>query len=212
MRCPRIRCLSLCACCLLVILLGGCQWLNSDHEPTAVISATPASGTAPLVVTLSGSLSADDAEILEYAWEFPDQESDPVHGIQTKQSYQQSGDYVVRLTVLDSTGQSDTAEVIIHVENTSPVASCRFSNDAPVRRESVLFDASASYDSDGQLVDFIWDFGDGSTRRGTRVSHTYEEIGLYTVWLTVVDNAGAVGTISHTMTVHEGSSGGGCGG
>lgn len=207
----QVRCQLLGACCL-VFLLGGCSWLSPDHAPTAVISATPASGTAPLVVGLSGSLSADDDAILEYTWEFPDQAIDPVHGIRTEQSYQQSGEYVVRLTVLDSAGQSDADELIIQVENTPPIANCRFSNDAPVLRESVLFDASASIDTDGQLVDFIWSFGDGSTQRGTRVSHSYDQIGLYTVQLTVVDNAGAIATISHTMTVHEGSSGGGCGG
>lgn len=207
----RIRCLFLLACCL-AFFLGGCSWLIPDRAPTAVISATPASGTAPLVVRLSGSLSNDDAAIHDYIWEFPNQDIEPVHSIQTERRYQQSGEHIVRLTVLDSAGQSDTAEFIIQVENVAPVASCRFSNDAPVRRESVLFDASSSYDTDGQLVDFIWDFGDGSTRRGTRVSHAYEEIGLYVVQLTVVDNAGAAGTISHTMTVHEGSTGGGCGG
>lgn len=211
MKRSRIHCLFLGVCCL-VILLGGCQWLISDSAPTAVISATPASGRVPLTVRLSGSLSDDDAGILEYSWEFPNQDIEPVQGIQTERSYHQSGEYVVRLTVLDSSGQSDMDEFIIQVENTAPIASCRFSNDAPVRGESVLFDASASMDIDGQLVDFIWDFGDGSTRRGTRVSHVYEEIGLYNVQLTVVDNAGAIATISHTMTVHEGCSGGGCGG
>jgi len=210
MKRSRIRDLFLGASCF-VFLLGGCSWLTPDCAPTAVISATPASGIAPLVVSLSGSLSDDDAGILQYTWEFPDQDAASVHGIQTERRYQQSGEYIVRLTVLDSAAQSDTAEFIIHVENIAPIASCRFSNDAPVLRESVLFDASASIDTDGQLVDFIWDFGDGSTRRGTRVSHTYEEIGLYVVQLTVMDNAGAIATISHTMTVHEGSSGGGCG-
>ncbi len=211
MKRSRIRCLFLGACCL-VFVLSGCQWLIPDRAPTAVISATPASGKAPLIVRLSGSLSGDDALILEYSWEFPDQDVEPVQGIETERSYQQSGDYVVRLTVRDSSGQSDMDEFIIRVENTAPIASCRFSNDAPVRGESVLFDASASIDMDGQLIDFIWDFGDGSTRRGTRVSHIYDQLGLYVVRLTVVDNAGAIATISHTMTVHEGFSGGGCGG
>jgi len=211
MKGPRIHCLFLWACCL-ALFLGGCSWLIPDRAPTAIISATPSSGTAPLAVRLSGSLSHDDAAIIDYVWEFPNQDVDPVHAVQTEQRYQQSGEYIVRLTVLDSAGQSDTADFIIKVENTPPIASCRFSNDAPIPRESVLFDASASYDTDGRLVDFIWDFGDGSTRRGTRVSHVYEEIGLYTVRLTVIDNAGAVGTTSHTMTVHVASTGGGCGG
>ena len=211
MKPSQIHCLLL-ATCWLALSLGGCSWLIPDHTPTAVISATPASGTAPLVVRLSGVLSDDDAAILEYVWEFPDQDAEPIQGIQAERSYQQSGDFIVRLTVLDSSGQSDTDEFIIRVENTPPIASCQFSNNAPVLRESVLFDASASLDMDGQLVDFIWDFGDGSTRRGTRVSHVYEEIGLYTVLLTVVDNLGATDAITHTMTVHEGSTGGGCGG
>ncbi len=210
MRRSQVRCLLLGACCL-VFVLSSCQWLIPDRVPSAVISATPASGKAPLVVQLSGSLSSDDAAILEYSWEFPDQDIASIQGVQTEQSYYQSGEYAVRLTVLDSSGQSDVDELIIQVENTSPIASCRFTNDAPVLGESVLFDGSASIDMDGQLIDFIWDFGDGSTGQGIRVSHVYEEIGLYDVLLTVVDNAGDIATVSHTMTVHEGSSGGGCG-
>lgn len=210
MKCSRCRCLLFEMCCL-VLVLGGCTWLAIDEAPTAIISATPVTGRAPLAVQLSGSLSTDDAAILEYSWDFPDQATDAAIGIQTEQHFAQSGAYRVRLTVRDSAGQTDTDEIVIQVVNATPVASCRFSNDAPVLRESVLFDASASMDTDGQLVDFVWDFGDGTTRRGTRVSHAYEQIGLYTVQLTVVDNAGASATISHTMTVHEASSGGGCG-
>jgi cellulose 1,4-beta-cellobiosidase len=165
-----------------------------------------------LNVRLSGSLSDDDAAILEYVWEFPDHDTASFHGIQTERSYHQSGEYLVRLTVVDSAGQSAVDEFVIRVVNTPPMASCRLSNDAPVPGESVLFDASASLDADGQLIDFIWDFGDGATLRGTRVSHTYDQLGLYDVRLTVVDNAGALATISHTVTVHEASIGGGCGG
>jgi large repetitive protein len=207
----RCYCLSLVAC-VLTLVLTGCSWLTPDLDPVAVISATPASGRAPLVVQLSGSLSNDDVGILEYSWEFPNQDPAQMIGIQGERSFQESGDYTVRLTVTDSAGQSNATEVLIHVENTPPIASARFSNDAPIPGESVLFDASSSLDPDGQLIDFIWDFGDGSTRRGTRVSHVYSQLGLYEVRLTVVDNAGALSTISHTMTVHTQSPGGGCGG
>jgi PKD repeat protein len=199
------------ACCL-ATFLSGCSWLTPDLAPVAVITATPSTGKAPLVVRLSGSLSEDDTGILEYSWEFPDHESAQMAGVQGEQSFEKSGDYIVRLTVTDSAGQSNATEVLIQVENTSPVASARFSNDAPIPGESVLFDASSSFDPDGQLIDFIWDFGDGETRRGTRVSHVYSQLGLYEVRLTVVDNAGALSTIAHTMTVHTQSIGGGCGG
>jgi PKD repeat protein len=177
-----------------------------------VITATPGHGRAPLHVQLSASLSHDDAAITDYTWEFPDQGDEPLHGFEIERSYDRSGEYAVRLTVLDSAGQSATSDIVVTVDNTAPIAGCRFSNDAPILRESVLFDASSSYDIDGDLVDFIWDFGDGETERGTRVTHAYEALGVYRVRLTVVDNAGAGGTVEHNMTVHEASSGGGCGG
>jgi PKD repeat protein len=211
MKGSRYHCLLLGACCL-VVALNGCSWLTPDATPIAVISATPAAGKAPLVVQLSGSLSEDDAGILAYSWEFPDQDLDRIDGVQTEQRFPLSGNYMVRLTVTDSAGQSAVAEAIIQVENTAPIASCRFSNDAPIPGENILFDASSSFDPDGHLVDFIWDFGDGTTQRGTRLSHSYNQLGLYEVRLTVVDNAGDFSTISHTMTVHTQSVSGGCGG
>jgi len=169
-------------------------------------------GTAPLLVHLSASASRDDVAILSYTWSFPDEDAEPCTGMEIERQYERSGAFVVQLTVVDSAGQSATAETVVTVDNLSPIASCRFSNDAPVPAESVLFDGSASYDADGELVDFIWDFGDGTVQRGTRVSHAYDAIGVYTVQLTVVDNGGATGIVTHTMTVHVATPGGGCSG
>ena len=211
MKWTRYHCLLLGACCL-TIALSGCSWLTPDEAPIAVISATQTTGKAPLAVILSGSLSEDDGEILAYSWEFPDQDVSHVEGIQTQQSYSLSGDYIVRLTVTDDSGQSAVAEAVIHVENTAPIASCRFSSSASIPGVAISFDAFSSFDPDGRLVDYIWDFGDGYTRRGIQVSHSYSAIGSYEVQLTVVDNAGDSSTVSHSMYIHPPSSGGGCGG
>jgi trimeric autotransporter adhesin len=198
--------------CLLACLPGGCSWLIPDLAPTAVITATPALGSAPLLVQLSGALSEDDGAIAEYLWEFSDEDGTATHGAQAERTYPHSGEYTVRLTVWDSAGQSDSAEIVIPVDNTAPIASLRLSNDAPAPRENVVFDASSSFDSDGHLTDYLWELGDGTTHSGTPVNHAYDLAGLYIVRLTVVDNAGASATVSHTMTVHETPSGGGCGG
>lgn len=56
----------------------------------------------------------------------------------------------------------------------------------------VDFDASDSVDSDGSIVEYRWDFGDGATGIGTTVSHTFSTSGIYPVTLTVVDGAGAI--------------------
>jgi hypothetical protein len=66
---------------------------------------------------------------------------------------------------------------------------------------SVVFDATLSEDSDGQIVDYLWSFGDGRTGRGVLVSHTFAAPNAYPVELTVIDNLGARGRASLTVFV-----------
>jgi len=63
------------------------------------------------------------------------------------------------------------------------------------------FNASASSDSDGSIVSYSWDFGDGAVASGVTAAHTYAADGTYTVTLTVTDDAGASSATSQTVTV-----------
>lgn len=55
------------------------------------------------------------------------------------------------------------------------------------------FDGSGSYDPDGTIVSYLWDFGDGTTVMGAVVSPSYAVAGTYTVALIVTDNDGHTG-------------------
>lgn len=66
---------------------------------------------------------------------------------------------------------------------------------------SATVDASASYDVDGTVADYQWDFGDGSTGSGATASHTYAAAGSYTLTLTVTDNSGATSSTTRTVEV-----------
>jgi PKD repeat protein len=56
----------------------------------------------------------------------------------------------------------------------------------------VKFDGAGSYDPDGQIIAYAWDFGDGATGAGAAaVTHQYAAAGPYTATLTVKDNDGA---------------------
>ncbi|UCF08077.1 MAG: PKD domain-containing protein, partial [Thermoplasmata archaeon] len=65
---------------------------------------------------------------------------------------------------------------------------------------AVFLDASSSTDFEGYLVQYHWDFGDGTTGTGETLAHTYVDNGVYTVTLTVTDDEG--GTDERTITVY----------
>ncbi len=74
-------------------------------------------------------------------------------------------------------------------DNQPPVADI----DAPRfarRGHPAAFDGTSSFDPDGKVVGWSWDFGDGQRGDGAKVEHTYLAQGVYTVHLTVVDQMG----------------------
>ncbi|GEM_PF-970987 len=83
--------------------------------------------------------------------------------------------------------------------NQSPVAAAT----APsVSGLTVQFSASGSYDPDGTIDAYAWDFGDavGSSTQ-PNPTYTYGAVGTYTATLTVTDNSSATGTDDVTVTV-----------
>ena len=71
--------------------------------------------------------------------------------------------------------------------------------------ETISFNASASEDPDGYIVNYEWDFGDGTITSDTDpyITHSYSEPGIYKVTLTVTDNDNLNGSISHLIVVIE---------
>jgi len=67
--------------------------------------------------------------------------------------------------------------------------------------DKVTFNASGSYDPDGTLESWNWNFGDGTTDEGKIVDHTYITAGNFTVTLKVTDNNGLNDTATTSMAV-----------
>jgi PKD repeat protein len=65
------------------------------------------------------------------------------------------------------------------------------------------FDATASYDPGGSIVDYRWDFGDGHTGSGVTSSHAYLAPDVYTVVLTVTDDGGATVRSAQDVVLSE---------
>ena len=60
---------------------------------------------------------------------------------------------------------------------------------------------STSSDSDGSIVSYSWNFGDGQTSTAADPSHVYQSAGSYTAKITVTDNAGAAASAAVTINV-----------
>jgi leucyl aminopeptidase len=63
------------------------------------------------------------------------------------------------------------------------------------------YDSRNSSDSDGQIVSYLWNFGDNQTSTQANPAHTYNSSGLFSVTLKVTDDQGATGQIEHNVDV-----------
>ena len=86
-----------------------------------------------------------------------------------------------------------------------PVASFTYSPDYPCIDQQILFDASISYDPDGNIINYLWNFQDGNTSNTTEeiIIHSYASEGQYHVNLTVIDNDKLINSSSRDIIIRK---------
>jgi len=182
--------------------------LPVNDAPLADASNSQQTACSTDSVVFDGSASYDsDGTIVSYVWDFGDGTSG--NGQTTTHSYSSDGIYIVILTVTDSGGLTDTDTIQVTIGGGScpppPVQQPPVANAGPDQNvninDIVVFDGSASYDSDGTIVSYVWDFGDGNSAAGVTVIHTYITPGTYTATLTVTDNDGLTATDAAIINV-----------
>lgn len=180
---------------------------GSATETIYVMNIPPVArpGTDMNVVTLenvlfSGAASSDaEGEIVQYHWDFGDgtQATGPV----VSHVYYHSGVYEARLTVVDESGAASSTSINVTVRNQIPIAMSTGVNASAFAGDPLMFDGSKSSDSDGRIVDYKWDFGDGSIGNGSLVKYAFSSVGVYTVRLSVTDDSGGESTTNMTVTI-----------
>ena len=189
---------------LLVALIGGTVLLSACDRvvgPRAEFTTTPAFDYPPLEVTLDASASSSpNGAIVSYDWDFGDGDTDS-GGVVTH-TYAEKGVYDITLVVTDSTGKTGARTRSVEALNRIPAAIFTVDKMWVGISDPLEFDASDSYDPDGEIVQYIWSFGDGASAEGMIVQHAYAVPGWTPlVTLTVVDDDGGSNSTSRQVNV-----------
>jgi len=146
----------------------------------------------------AGSSTDPDGTIVSYAWDFGDGFSGT--GVLVGHAFVASGRFSVVLTVVDNRQASNAVSSDITVDF-PPIAALSVSRTAAPPGVPIQFAAFASTDSDGTIVSYAWDFGDGQTAARISVTHAYADNGTFTVRLTVTDNLGGLDTTAVSIDI-----------
>jgi len=195
----------------------------TNPPPVANFSLTDDAPTVGQDVTFNAAGSFDaNGSITSYQWDLGD--GTTATGTEVTHSYDTAGYTVVSLTVTDDEGATTTVRHALNVQPVSPVSSgssgggCSGGScggpDIPLAvitglpscsggttGVAVELDGSYSRAADGSIISYAWDFGDGKTGSGEKVTHIYQQSGRYIVTLTVTDDAGVKGTAQAALSI-----------
>ena len=187
---------------------GGGSTVPTNQAPVADTGG-PYTGNVGTSITFLGNGSTDsDGEITAYEWDFGD--GTTKNGSIVTHTYTSEGNYTVTLTVTDDDGaqNTDTTKAYITqstVQNIKPVSDPSVPAKG-ITNVTLTCYIGETYDPDGTIIYYIWDFGDGSLIEGEDMyapQHTYSKAGQYTVTLTVRDNRGDENSKSVIITIYD---------
>jgi PKD repeat protein len=172
-----------------------------NHPPVANFTFSPQDPTL-LDRVVFHDLSADpDGRIVSSSWDFGEPGA-AASGPDVAHTFATRGDHVVGLVVQDDSGAIDTVSQVVHVRNVPPTALFGHLPESPVTGEDVRF-VDASVKPDGEIRQWLWDFGDGSRDAGPNVTHAFAQPGLYGVTLQVTDDWGDADTYRADVLVRD---------
>jgi chitodextrinase len=108
----------------------------------------------------------------------------------------EAGDWRVKVEAIEVAPGGEPVVVDVNrleATNDPPVAiaAMNASTDGVLVDKNVQFDATQSFDPDGTVQEYRWDFGDGTSATSAHAAHAYAAPGEYVAKLTVVDGEGA---------------------
>ncbi|MCC5840434.1 MAG: PKD domain-containing protein [Opitutales bacterium] len=176
-----------------------------SSPPVIALSVSDSAPAVGQVVSFDASASSHpEGYPLHYAWDFGDgRGAEGWELAQVNHTYYSTGEATVTLTVTEALGKSATTTRTVSssiVPNANPVAHYTYSKSAPYGWTTLTFDASGSFDPDGDPITYHWEFGDGTSATGPTAVHALG-VGKYTPTLTVTDDRGGRSTFATEIVI-----------
>ncbi len=174
------------------------QFITVYGAPSITFNASPTSGCFPLPVQFTDNTTAGSGTISSWEWDFGDGN---VSGIQNPQhTYTATGNFNVSLRVKNSFGCATTVTKPAYIQIGSGVHA-DFSNNVPNSCQPPATINFSNLSTGTGTLNYIWDFGDGSTSTAANPSHVYSSNGNYTVQLIVFNSGGCRDTLTKVNAV-----------
>jgi len=169
-------------------------------------------------ITMSGSVSGGSDPYV-FSWDL-DNDGDYSDSSQQNPlwSWSKKGTYIIKLKVTDSLNLSVIVSTTVTVnekdngssgdgngqtpsDNERPFIIFIVTQTTQIIQANISFDASQSYDPNGDSLTFLWDFDDNTISLLPKTDHYYSQPGEYQVNLTVSDDKGNVNKTSILITI-----------
>ncbi|MBN2134562.1 MAG: PKD domain-containing protein [Acidobacteria bacterium] len=170
----------------------------------------------PYTVTFTATVVDGDSSVFDYNWDFGDGATDTqltqgniVTITHAYTATKEDGPYVITCTVSDGTATAEKT-VNVYLGPQAPDVEIQANPSYGAPPLNVELNAIAMDPDSGTIVNYEWNFGDGSAAQSgaslLTVNHTYSETltatTVYTVTVNVTDNEGRVGTDTQDITLY----------
>ncbi|UCF49171.1 MAG: PKD domain-containing protein [Thermoplasmatales archaeon] len=187
---------------------GGGVAPPANKHPIAKITGPENAYINETVIFYSYYSYDPDGYIEGYSWDFENDgvfDTEYIENIKITHKYSKLGNYTVRLKVKDNLGAEsvDSYEIkIIELETPKqlPIPLIEVSNFSYTNK-IIYFNGNSSYDPDGEIVNYTWDFDDGNISYLKNPVHVYSIKGNYTITLTVKDNDNLSNSIAKKIRI-----------
>jgi len=132
--------------------------------------------------------------IISYIWNYGDGTKNTTSNAVSYHKFATTGAFFVTLTVKDTRGWNGTTGQNVQVQTTGEFPHAGFVIDSPTIPYvggTIVFDASSSFSYYGTIINYKWNWGDGSMQQSTSdclITHIFRSVGAFDVTLNVTDS------------------------